>query len=216
MATCRCAEPTVTMEHPTPCQICGGKVPEDWGEEPFDLEVLLPAIDKQIEEGGGWANMKHLPGGQDVIWTLIDRGILEEDGGYVRRRRRNGDTIQLIPEGEAAEQFVREVLVELGVETAVFDADDDASFDIIDALALAGKKAGFQVLTGGNEIYVREKPRPTKREDCPIAYHDHLKSDPELFRQETIPGGMQYELELGHCKRCGSTIALTPEMRRKR
>lgn len=54
----------------------------------FDPEVLLPQIDKQIEEGGGWANMTRLPGGADAIWELIDRGILEEDGGFVRRRRR--------------------------------------------------------------------------------------------------------------------------------
>lgn len=56
-------------------------------ERAFDPEVLLPQIDKQIEEGGGWANMKRLPGGADAIWELIDRGILEEDGGFVRRRR---------------------------------------------------------------------------------------------------------------------------------
>lgn len=51
--------------------------------------VLLPQIDKLIDEGGGWAAIKTLPGGKDYVWDLIDRGVLEEDGGYVRRTRRN-------------------------------------------------------------------------------------------------------------------------------
>lgn len=54
---------------------------KDWDE------ILLPQIDKKIDEGGGWAQIKNLPGGTEYIWDLIDRGILEEDQGFVRRRK---------------------------------------------------------------------------------------------------------------------------------
>lgn len=54
-------------------------------------KILLPQIDDQIFAGGGWASMKHLPGGNDAIYALIDAGILEEDGGYVRRPNRDRD-----------------------------------------------------------------------------------------------------------------------------
>lgn len=50
-------------------------------------DVLLAQIDKAIEEGGGWANMKRLPGGEDAIWDLIERDILLEEDGFVRRRQ---------------------------------------------------------------------------------------------------------------------------------
>jgi len=56
------------------------------GQADWDT-VLLPQIDKAIEEGGGWANMKRLPGGEAAIWDMIDRGILEEEGGFVRRKQ---------------------------------------------------------------------------------------------------------------------------------
>ncbi|MCG8433516.1 MAG: hypothetical protein MJA83_05750 [Gammaproteobacteria bacterium] len=45
----------------------------------------MAAIDREIERGGGWAAIKNLPGGSHVIWDLIERGFLEEDGEYVRR-----------------------------------------------------------------------------------------------------------------------------------
>jgi hypothetical protein len=49
-------------------------------------EVLLPQIDAQIAEGGGWAKISRLPGGENYIWGLIERGILEEEGEFVRRK----------------------------------------------------------------------------------------------------------------------------------
>lgn len=50
-------------------------------------KVLLPQIDKKIEEGGGWARIRDLPGGKEYIWDLIERGVLEEDSEFVRRRK---------------------------------------------------------------------------------------------------------------------------------
>lgn len=50
--------------------------------------VILAAVDKAIDEGGGWANMKRLPGGRDTIYRFIDQDILEESGGFVRRKQK--------------------------------------------------------------------------------------------------------------------------------
>lgn len=75
--------------------------------EPFDPEILLPQIDKQIEEGGGWANMSRLPGGDDAIWELINRGVLEEDGGFVRRRQAKLDGAKTPRDIEAAVHAAR-------------------------------------------------------------------------------------------------------------
>lgn len=47
--------------------------------------ALLAQTDKLIEQGGGWAQMKNLPGGSDWVWSMINLNILEEDGGFVRR-----------------------------------------------------------------------------------------------------------------------------------
>ncbi|MDP2607261.1 MAG: PcfJ domain-containing protein [Deltaproteobacteria bacterium] len=78
------------------CPGCGGNAvgfcarnppDDDSGERPFDdmEDVILKQIDRKIDEGGGWAAIKGLPGGKDFVWDLIDQGILEEEGGYIRR-----------------------------------------------------------------------------------------------------------------------------------
>lgn len=67
-------------------------------------EALLPQIDKKIYEGGGWARIKDLPGGKDYIWDLIDRGVLEEDGEFVRRKQAKANPID--PQvGDVFDQF---------------------------------------------------------------------------------------------------------------
>jgi hypothetical protein len=48
-------------------------------------ECLLAQIDNKIDEGGGWAAIKDCPGGSHYIWSLIEQGLFEEDGGYIRR-----------------------------------------------------------------------------------------------------------------------------------
>ena len=71
-------------------------------------DVLLSQIDKAIEEGGGWASVNRLPGGEAVIWDLIERDILVEDSGFVRRRqpddpprkRYDPDTDEMVQEAE--------------------------------------------------------------------------------------------------------------------
>lgn len=47
-------------------------------------KVLLASIAKIELESGGWASMKHLPGGKRVVWDLIDAGFLQEKDEYVR------------------------------------------------------------------------------------------------------------------------------------
>lgn len=49
------------------------------------LDALMPGIDREIDRGGGWAQIKNLPGGRDAIYELVRRGVLEEDGDFVRR-----------------------------------------------------------------------------------------------------------------------------------
>lgn len=50
-------------------------------------DVLLKQIDAKIEAGGGWASVNDLPGGEEFVSGLVERGVLEEDGGYVRRAK---------------------------------------------------------------------------------------------------------------------------------
>jgi hypothetical protein len=40
---CTCPEPTVTIEHPTPCRVCGGNVPEDWGDLDVEADLTSPS-----------------------------------------------------------------------------------------------------------------------------------------------------------------------------
>lgn len=49
----------------------------NWGR------VLLPQINLQAEEGGGWASMMRAPGGAEFVWDLMAAGLLEESGGFV-------------------------------------------------------------------------------------------------------------------------------------
>lgn len=65
------------------CGKCGEAIND--GECWCPPDHLMAAIDREIERGGGWAAIKNLPGGSHVIWDLIERGFLEEDGEYVRR-----------------------------------------------------------------------------------------------------------------------------------
>jgi ribosomal protein S18 acetylase RimI-like enzyme len=50
-------------------------------------DMLLGAVDKLAYERGGWAPIRELPQGNDAVWTLIDKGLLEESSGYVRRKQ---------------------------------------------------------------------------------------------------------------------------------
>ena len=55
-------------------------------ERHYAHDLHLATIDRKIEEGGGWADLNDLPGGYDFIWEeYIEPGILQEEGGYVRR-----------------------------------------------------------------------------------------------------------------------------------
>lgn len=124
----------------------------------------------------------------------------------------------VVPEGSAAEAFVYDTLTALGVETMQFDADDNTSYALLKELTKAAGPAGFEVVTdpkgGATTVHVRRKRATHKfsQESCPVAYHERLKSDPSLFRTETHPGGRREDdeerFEIGHCKRCGSTLEL--------
>lgn len=127
-------------------------------------------------------------------------------------------SIEVLIEGSAAEAFVEDTLIKLGVETFSFDTDEDTSYTILKELTKAAGPAGFEVVTEpkGNTTIVRVRRQRTthkfSQERCPVAYHERLKSDPGLFRAETHPGGRREDdeerFEIGHCKRCGSTLEL--------
>lgn len=127
-------------------------------------------------------------------------------------------TYEIVTEGSAAEAFIFDELVSLGVETMTFDADDGTSYALIKALTKAAGPKGFEVVTepkgSTTTILVRRKRAGHKfsQASCPVSYHERLKTDPTLFRAETHPGGRREDeeerFEVGHCKRCGSTLEL--------
>lgn len=85
---CTCPEPTVTIEHPTPCRVCGGNVPEDWGDLDVEADLaspsgrdrgLNPSVHEQINEAYTDVNQSEDPDlhlGRRSVLDAVDAAVL--------------------------------------------------------------------------------------------------------------------------------------------